>query len=309
MASINLTSDQVKFESSPNDTILQASLKQGVNHVHACGGHGFCSTCRIYIENGLEGLSERNEKEERLASQLGLTPEIRLACQTKAQGDITARRLVLDDVDQRLILQHGESKKPRSLGKEKEASVLFVDIADYTAFTEQTPAYDVVHILNRYFFIAGNIIKENDGRIIDYYGDGFLAIFGLNDNKNHAANLIKAGFALQDAIDRFDHDIHALVDREFKIRLGAHTGKVIWGTIGIEGMEKEAAIGDTVNFASRIEQANKDLNTKFLISENLYKQFDQWCTISGSYDIKAKGKEGIHKVFALDRMLAPMPPA
>ncbi|OEK04117.1 adenylate/guanylate cyclase domain-containing protein [Roseivirga misakiensis] len=306
MASIKLTSDKVTLESRADETILEASLRQGINHVHACGGNGFCSTCRIYVESGVENLNERNDREESLANQLGLTPEIRLACQTKAAGEVAARRLVLDEVDQRIIMQHGESKKPRSLGKEKEASVLFVDIADYTAFAEQTPAYDVVHILNRYFFIAGNIIKENDGRIIDYYGDGFLAIFGLNDNKDHASNLIKAGFALQDAIDRFDHDIHALVDRDFKIRLGAHTGKVIWGTIGIEGMEKEAAIGDTVNFASRIEQANKDLNTKFLISENLYKQFDKWCTISGTYDIEAKGKEGTHKVYALDRMLAPL---
>ena len=49
---------------------------------------------------------------------------------------------------------------PRSLGQEKQASVLFVDIADYTAFSEQTPAYYVVHVLNRYFYIAGTIIKE-----------------------------------------------------------------------------------------------------------------------------------------------------
>lgn len=307
MSTIKLTSDKITLESLPGETLLDASLKQGINHLHACGGNAFCSTCRVYVDEGIENIDPRNEKEQKLADQLGFMPQVRLACQAIPKGPVSARRLVLDDVDQKIIMQHGGSEKPRSLGVEIEASVLFVDIADYTAFTEQTPAYDVVHVLNRYFFIAGNIIKENKGRIIDYYGDGFLAIFGLDGDKNHAGNLIKAGFALQDAIDQFDHDIHALVDREFKIRLGAHTGKVIWGTIGIEGMQKEAAIGDTVNFASRIEQANKDLNTKFLISENLYKQFDKWCTVSGSYDIEAKGKEGIHKVFALDRMLAPMP--
>lgn len=307
MASIDLTSDNITLEALSGETLLEASLKKGINHLHACGGHALCSTCRVYIDEGLENISPRNEKEQKLADQLGLMPEVRLACQTAVEGPVSARRLVLDDVDQKIIMQHGGSEKPRSLGEEIAASVLFVDIADYTAFTEKTPAYDVVHVLNRYFFIAGNIIKENKGRIIDYYGDGFLAIFGLDGDKNHAGNLISAGFALQDAIDQFDHDIHALVERDFKIRLGAHTGSVIWGTIGIEGMQKEAAIGDTVNFASRIEQANKDLNTKFLISESLYKQFDKWCTVSGSYEIQAKGKEGTHKVFALDRMMAAMP--
>ena len=171
--------------------------------------------------------------------------------------------MVLDKIDEDVILQYGDNGAPRSLGQEKQASVLFVDIADYTAFSEQTPAYYVVHVLNRYFYIAGTIIKKYHGRIIDYYGDGFLAIFGLNDDPNHASNLISAGFALQDAVDKFDHEMHNLINGDFKIRLGAHTGKVIWGTIGIKGMEKEAAMGDTVNFASRIEQANKSLNTNF----------------------------------------------
>lgn len=307
MAAIELVNDHVCIQSKPGQTILDASLNHGINHVHACGGHAFCSTCRVLVEEGMENLNERNEEELKLANKLGLPPEIRLACQTVPTGKVAARRLVLDEVDEKVILQYGGSNEPRSLGVEKEASVLFVDIADYTAFTEKTPAYDVVHVLNRYFYIAGNIIQQYNGCIIDYYGDGFLAIFGLDDDPNHADNLIKAGFALQDAIDQFDRDIHSLVDRDFKIRLGAHLGNIIWGTIGIEGMQKEAAIGDTVNFASRIEQANKDLNTKFLISEALFKKFEKWCTVSGSYEIKAKGKEGTHKVYALDRMMAPLP--
>ena len=308
MASVDLITDKVSIKTQPGETLLEASLATGIPHAHACGGNAFCSTCRVYIEEGLENLNERNEKESVLAAYLKLPPQIRLACQTTAErGHVTARRLVLDQLDQDLVLEAGNAQQARSLGKELEASILFVDIADYTAFTEKTPAYDVVHVLNRYFYIAGNIIKKYNGRIIDYYGDGFLAIFGLDGDANHAGNLIKAGFDLQEAIDEFDHDIHSLVDRDFKIRLGAHTGRVIWGTIGIEGMQKEAAIGDAVNFASRIEQANKGLNTKFLISEALFKKFEKWCTVSGSYEITAKGKEGLHKVYALDRMLAPLP--
>ena len=307
MATIELLTDHQTVEATGDETLLEVSLKNGIQHVHACGGNAFCSTCRVRVESGLEHINQRNKKEQALAEKLGLPEEIRLACQTNARGHVAVRRLVLDDVDADVIMQSGNSKKPRSLGEEKEASVLFVDIADYTAFTEQTPAYDVVHVLNRYFFIAGNVIKKYNGRIIDYYGDGFLAIFGLDDDPEHARKVISAGFALQEAIDKFDPDIHALVDRDFKIRLGAHTGSVIWGTIGIEGMQKEAAIGDTVNFASRIEQANKKLNTKFLISESLYQKFSSWCTVRSMHEITAKGKEGTHKVYALDRMLAPLP--
>lgn len=300
MAELILDKDKIKVDCANGETILHASLKKGINHAHACGGHAQCSTCRVFIDKGLENVNPRNKAEQELATKLKFSPEIRLACQTTVCGKVEARRLVIDDIDRDMIFASGLSEEPRSLGEVIDASVLFVDIADYTAFTERTPAYDVVHILNRYFYIAGNIIKKNHGRIIDYYGDGLLAIFGLEENKDHARNVINAGFELQMAIQKFDTEVHSLVNSAFKIRLGAHTGKVIWGTIGIEGMQKEAAIGDTVNFASRIEQANKTLNTSFLISEALYKKFEKWCTISGEYEIEVKGKQGNHKVFALE---------
>ena len=299
-AKLELSNTGIEIDVPDGKSILQATLDKGINHAHACGGNGLCSTCRVYIEEGLSNVSPKNEVENSLSNALGLGPEIRLACQTTLTGNARVRRLVLDEIDQDIILNHGAQGAPRSLGTEKMASVLFVDIADYTAFTESTLAYDVVHILNRYFYIAGSIIKEHNGRIIDYYGDGFLAIFGLDDDTEHAENVIKAGFNLQKAIDQFDHDVHDITNSDFKIRLGAHTGKVIWGTIGIEGMEKEAAIGDTVNFASRIEQANKDLNTIFLISEALYNEVREGCEILQEHEISVKGKTGKYKVYALN---------
>lgn len=300
MAELILNSDNLTVDCEHGETILEASLKKGINHAHACGGNAKCSTCRVYIDKGLENVSPRNEKEKQLADSLKLGPEIRLACQTTVCGPVEARRLVLDKIDEKIILSSGNPIAPRSLGEVIDASVLFVDIADYTAFSERTPAYDVVHVLNRYFYIAGNIIKKNNGRILDYYGDGFLAIFGLDHQPGHAKNAINAGFELQKAIKKFDTEVHDLVNSSFKIRLGAHTGKVIWGTIGIEGMQKEAAIGDTVNFASRIEQANKTLNTDFLISEALFKKFETCCIVNGEYEIEVKGKKGSHKVYSLE---------
>ncbi|KYG84930.1 hypothetical protein AWW67_16945 [Roseivirga seohaensis] len=300
MAELILNSDNLTVDCEHGETILEASLKKGINHAHACGGNAKCSTCRVYIDKGLENVSPRNEKEKQLANSLKLGLEIRLACQTTVCGPVEARRLVLDKIDENIILSSGNPIAPRSLGEVIDASVLFVDIADYTAFSERTPAYDVVHVLNRYFYIAGNIIKKNNGRILDYYGDGFLAIFGLDHQPGHAKNAINAGFELQKAIKKFDTEVHDLVNSSFKIRLGAHTGKVIWGTIGIEGMQKEAAIGDTVNFASRIEQANKTLNTDFLISEALFKKFETCCVVNGEYEIEVKGKKGSHKVYSLE---------
>ncbi|MCO6358474.1 adenylate/guanylate cyclase domain-containing protein [Roseivirga pacifica] len=303
MPTIEVVNDCVSLKAEPGKTILASTLDAGIPHAHACGGQALCSTCRIYVEEGSENLCPRNEKETALADQLGLLNEVRLACQTTVSGDVKIRRLVLDEIDEAIILQHGKASAPRSLGVEKDASVLFVDIADYTAFSEKTPAYDIVHILNRYFHIAGNIIKKHKGKIIDYYGDGFLAIFGIDDDPNHAQNLMNAGFELCEAIDKFDIAVHDIINNDFKIRLGAHTGKVIWGTIGIEGMQKEAAIGDTVNLASRIEQANKTLNTRFLISSDLFEKLEGQCRCQESFEIEAKGKREKIRVHSVNRHL------
>ncbi len=303
MAVIELVKDQIRVESQPDETILESTLRAGIPHAHACGGNALCSTCRVYVNEGEENLCHKTEAEEKLGKQLGLLPEVRLACQTKIKGDIKIRRLVRDDIDEAIILKHGAADKPRSLGVQKDASVLFVDIADYTAFSENTPAYDVVHVLNRYFHIAGNVIKKHGGKIIDYYGDGFLAIFGLDDDPQHAQNLLNAGYELCDAIDEFDNDVHDLIDQDFKIRLGAHTGPIIWGTIGIEGMQKEAAIGDTVNLASRIENANKTLNTRFLCSEDFFVKLSRPCYVVAEHEIEAKGIKGKFKVYALDKLM------
>ena len=150
MTKVELICDNVILNLEEEESILQASLKENIRHAHACGGNAYCSTCRIYIEDGLKELPKRNEAEFKIANKLGLNTEVRLACQTIPTYDLKARSLVLDQVDQTLIEEYGGVKGSRSFGKELEASVLFVDIADYTAFAEKTPAYDVVHILNRY---------------------------------------------------------------------------------------------------------------------------------------------------------------
>ena len=97
---------------SPDSTILEATLKGKINHIHVCGGNARCTTCRVYIMDGLSNCRPRNEKEKHLVEKLGFPQNIRLACQTKISGNITIRRLVVDNLDIKIILkQHQRSGK------------------------------------------------------------------------------------------------------------------------------------------------------------------------------------------------------
>ena len=111
----------------PSETILEADLKADIPHAHACGGRAKCSTCRIIILKGLENCSPRTELEQVIASRLGFSAEVRLACQTKSQGDVAFRRLVLNETDLDIASQLLK-KRTGPVGESKPIAVLFSDI-------------------------------------------------------------------------------------------------------------------------------------------------------------------------------------
>lgn len=72
--------------------ILTAALEHGIELGHACGGHGACSSCHLYVEEGMENTSPSSEEEQ---DQIDLAAAARLnsrlACQTKVLGDLVVR--------------------------------------------------------------------------------------------------------------------------------------------------------------------------------------------------------------------------
>ncbi|NIT61896.1 MAG: 2Fe-2S iron-sulfur cluster binding domain-containing protein, partial [Aliifodinibius sp.] len=237
---------------SPDSTILEATLKAKINHIHVCGGNARCTTCRVYIMDGLSNCRPRNEKEKQLAEKLGFSQNIRLACQTKISGNITIRRPVVDDLDIKIILKQFGDAPGTKLGQEKDLAILFTDIENYTQFAEAFPAYDVVHVLNRYYQTMNEIIVQHKGVISDVAGDGILALFGvIEDSKNPVLDAINAVRAMNAALMQFNGYLNQMYDRSFGIRAGINFGKVIVGNFDTGMMSKISAIGDAVNLASR----------------------------------------------------------
>jgi adenylate cyclase len=290
--------DKKIIDISPDSTILEAMLKANINHMHVCGGNARCTTCRVYIVEGLNHCLPRNEKEARLEKKLGLPKDIRLACQTKIRGDITIRRLVVDDLDTEIVLkQFGDAPGPK-LGQEKDLAILFTDIENYTQFAEAFPAYDVVHVLSRYYQTMNEIIVRHKGIISDVAGDGILALFGvIEDSKNPVLNAINAVQNMNTALVQFNIYLNEIYDRSFGIRAGINYGKVIVGNFDTGKMSKISAIGDAVNLASRIETANKDFGTRLLISQSAYEKIEGLVETHKMHRTKLKGKSGEYVLY------------
>jgi len=290
--------DNQTIDASPDDTILEATLKAGINHMHVCGGNARCTTCRVNILDGLDNCRPRNEKEKLLSEELGFPLNIRLACQTRISGNVTIRRPVVDDLDIKIILKQLGDEPGTRLGQEKDLAILFTDIVNYTGFAEAFPAYDVVHVLNRYYQLMNEIIVQQQGIISDVAGDGILALFGvIEERKNSVLDAINTVRAMSKALKQFNEYLNQMYDWSFGIRAGINFGKVIVGNFDTGMMKKISAIGDAVNLASRIETANKDFGTQLLISESANMEIQGLVKAQKMYRTKLKGKSGEYVLY------------
>lgn len=261
--------DDVIFECEVGETLLEAALRADLPLTHICGGKAKCSTCRIWVLKGLEECSARAGDEEILAQKLGLNSRIRLACQLRPTADLAFRRLVLDETDIAIASQINRDRHTNA-GQLKNVAVFFSDIQGFTEISENLTPFDVMYLLNRYFAQVGEVIENNFGFIDKFVGDGLMAIFGIEDQEDAPLRAVNAGLQSLAVVDRMKPFFESMYGIDFDVRIGVHWGEAVIGSVGFPGHERLTAMGDVVNLASRVEAANKEAGTRFLITETLY---------------------------------------
>ena len=143
-----------------------------------------------------------------------------------------------------------------------EATVLFVDLAGFTAMAETVTPKKVVEILNDYFSAAVGIIEAHDGVVTQFQGDAILAIFNVPiADPAHALKAVQTARDLQRLVRGKRFGGH-----ELSCRIGVNTGPVIAGNVGARERLNYTVHGDAVNTAARLEQLNKEFGTAVLIS-------------------------------------------
>jgi class 3 adenylate cyclase len=145
---------------------------------------------------------------------------------------------------------------------EREATVLFADIAGFTGMTERAGAVRTVEILNAYFDEVTRIIGAHNGIVTQFQGDAVLATFNVPVvDAAHARNAFEAACAI----------LACVAEREFagervQVRIGINTGSLVAGNVGGGGRQNYTVHGDTVNLAARLEALCKDHGTSLLLS-------------------------------------------
>ncbi len=313
MPNVYILPDQRLVECRSTESLLSAALRAGSPFSHACGGHASCSTCRVVVVEGRSACAERSAKERVIAERLGFGPEFRLACQTKISADVTIRRLVVDDHDVDLADIRPQFRRrawgplrwafgnrgprwtlPQPIGEQVDAAILFADIRGFTSFAEALLPYDVIHVLQRHVRQLNRTIERHGGVVTSYMGDGVMALFRPDGGLAPSRRAVRAGLEIVGETDSGRPALEELYGRSFEINVGVHSGPTIVGTLW--GSPPAAtALGDTVNLASRIEQANKQHGTRFLISDATLAALDgDEVRIGRSFRCSLPGKEGVY---------------
>jgi len=151
-------------------------------------------------------------------------------------------------------------------GDLRRVAVMFVDFRGFTAGAQSRTPQEVVDRLDGAFAVLVDILDRHGGIVNKFLGDGFLALFGAPLEASDAAHrAVAAGREMLTAMDR----INAQTSWPLRIGIGIHFGEVVAGSIGSPRRKEYTVIGDTVNFASRLEALNKELGSQLLISESV----------------------------------------
>ncbi len=153
-------------------------------------------------------------------------------------------------------------------GERRAVSLVFSDIAGFTALSEAHPPEEVVRLLNAYLEQVCRIIADERGIVVDFIGDAVFAMFGAPiAADDHPARAFAAARRIDAFALAFAADAQAR-DLPFGItRLGVHSGVAMVGNFGSERRIKYGAAGDVVNTAARLEAANRRFGTRLLVSQ------------------------------------------
>jgi len=163
-------------------------------------------------------------------------------------------------------------------GEERELTVLFSDIRDFTAFSESIPPSELTEIMNRLLTPLTSAIHQHNGTIDKYMGDAIMAFWGapLHD-EHHANHALEGAFAMLDALDGINNEFISEGKPALAMGVGLNTGSMSVGNMGSSFRMAYTVMGDNVNLGSRMEGLTKKYGVSLLVSETTAKQAPKWC--------------------------------
>jgi len=157
-------------------------------------------------------------------------------------------------------------------GVGRDATVMFSDLRGFTSFAESLEPDQVITILNHYLTaMVDDAILPHGGTLVDYMGDGIMAVFGAPvEMGDHADRALAAARAKLVELERFNDWLREEYgfEKAFRMGIGLNSGRVMSGNVGSERRLAYTAIGDTTNTAARLEAMTKGTPYMLFLSDS-----------------------------------------
>jgi adenylate cyclase len=144
----------------------------------------------------------------------------------------------------------------------QQMTVMFADVRDWTTLSESMSPQDNFNFINGYLRRVNPVIKEHNGFIDQYYGDGVMALF-----VNGPDDAVMAAIAMHRVVEEYNAEREKFGLLPMGIGVGLHLGDLMLGIIGSEDRMQGAVVADAVNLASRLEGLTRIYGSSVTLSE------------------------------------------
>jgi len=196
--------------------------------------------------------------------------------------------------DQIAALEASQFTKSGDTEERRIVTILFTDIVGSTSIAESMDPEDWRSVISTVQEMAGVIVDRNDGRVLQYLGDGLLAAFGTEvSSERDPERGIKAALEIISDLPALD------IETPLQMRAGVHTGLVVMGDLGSYAKREFTASGDAMNLAARL-QSSAPANG-VAISQDTYRYVRGLFDMTPQAPFKVRGRQEAIKTYLVHR--------
>lgn len=186
-------------------------------------------------------------------------------------------------------------------GRRVRASVMFVDIRDFTPLAEKQTPEETIELLNNYYALMFEAIASHGGIVTLMVGDGLMAVFGAPlELPSHELSAVQAAMEMTDLVRLFNAEREAQGKPPIRIGIGIASGDMTAGYAGTKARATYTCIGDVVNLASRIEQHTKVAGRPVVVDAATRSALGERSGIEALGPVSFKGIATAVEVYAID---------
>lgn len=189
-------------------------------------------------------------------------------------------------------------------GEEREVTILFADLRDFTSLSEKMTPADLLALLNRYLDRMSVIVEKHGGVIDKYIGDAIMALYGAPvAEPDAAARALATAREMVDALAALNEELAGEGRPPLAFGIGINTARVVAGNMGSKNRLNYSVIGDGVNLAARLETLTKDAGhgTTIIVSESTARAAGERERLRALGRVTVKGRREPVEIFAADR--------